>query len=163
LDDESRFDVFIRAPEGTALAESGLLAERIARDIRKLAGVAHTVVTVGSAPGDINGRGPNESSIYVSLVQPERRTEDQQALMARIRKAVLPRYTEGHNLRVQVSPVNIFGGSNADAASIQYVLSGPELDKLADYSTRLLAAVKKLPGVVDVNSTLVLGKPEYVV
>jgi HAE1 family hydrophobic/amphiphilic exporter-1 len=162
FDDESRFDVFIRAPEGASLAETGLFAERIARDIRKLRSVAHTVVTVGSAPGDINGRGANESSIFVALTPPNQRQENQQVVMARIRKEILPRHTKGKNLRVQVSPVNAFGGSNADSAAIQYVLSGPELDKLGDYSQRLLAEVKKMPGVVDANSTLVLGKPEYV-
>ncbi len=163
FDDESRFDVFVRAPEGTSLAETGLVAERIARDIRDMPEVRHTVVTVGSAPGDINGRGPNEASIFVALTPPDQRKDDQQVVMGRIRKQVLPAYVKQRKLHVQVSPVNAFGGSNADAATIQYRLSGPEIDKLAEYSQRLLAAVEKIPGVVDANTTLVLGKPEYLV
>src|SRR6185369_16621053 len=34
------------------------------------------------------------------------------------------------------------------------------LNKLADYSTKIVAALKKVPGAVDVDSNLVVGKPE---
>ncbi|MFJ1288485.1 efflux RND transporter permease subunit, partial [Acinetobacter baumannii] len=34
------------------------------------------------------------------------------------------------------------------------------IDKLADLSKRAIERVKKVPGAVDVDSTLVLGKPE---
>src|SRR5206468_3757739 len=41
-----------------------------------------------------------------------------------------------------------------------FVISGPDLDKLTTYSDRLLAKLKSLPDVVDVDSTLISGKPE---
>jgi HAE1 family hydrophobic/amphiphilic exporter-1 len=39
-------------------------------------------------------------------------------------------------------------------------VSGPDLKKLGEYSQRLTDALNKTPGVVDVDTTLVLGKPE---
>ncbi len=161
-DDESRFEVIIRAPEGSSLAATQITTERIAREIRELDGVAHTVVTVGSPPGDPSGRGPNQSTVYVSLVPPTAREDDQQEVMARVREDVLPRFAD-EQLRVMVSPVNVFGGGGADSAAIQYVLMGPDVEKLASYSERILERVRATPGVVDADSTLVVGKPEYVV
>jgi multidrug efflux pump subunit AcrB len=82
LDDESRFDVSIRAPEGMSLAQTQLVAERMAREIRQIPGVQLTVATVGSPPGDPSGRGPNQASLFVRLVPANRRADDQQASWA---------------------------------------------------------------------------------
>ncbi|MEZ4390024.1 MAG: efflux RND transporter permease subunit [Polyangiales bacterium] len=162
IDDESRFDVVIRAPEGTSLEQTALLSERIARDVRRLPGVAHTVTTSGSPPGDPSGRGPNQANIFVRLVPPTARPLDQMALMERVRREVLPAYANEH-LRVIVAPVNVFGGGAADSAPIQYVLKGPDLQRLAVYAERMLQGVRRIPGVVDADTTLVTGKPELVV
>jgi HAE1 family hydrophobic/amphiphilic exporter-1 len=163
LDDESRFEVNIRAPEGMSLQQTRVISERLARSIRDVSGVHHTVTTIGSAQGDPSGRGSNQSTIYVALVKPDQRRESQQDLMVRIRRDVLSQFGREH-LRMSITPVNAFGGGGAaDSATIQYVLRGHDLDKLADYSTRLLQRVKTIPGVVDADSTLVVGKPEYVV
>ncbi|MBL8605015.1 MAG: efflux RND transporter permease subunit [Myxococcales bacterium] len=162
VDDESRFDVVIRAPEGTSLEQTHIIGERIAADIRRLPGVRHTVTTTGSAPGDPSGRGPNQASIFVLLEPPTARTRDQQTVMGEVRQQVLPRFSAQH-LRVLVAPVNVFGGGSADSAPIQYVLKGPDLDRLGQYADRMLEGVRRIPGVVDADSTLVTGKPELVV
>ena len=162
IDDESRFDVVIRAPEGTSLEQTALLSERIAREVRRLPGVSHTVTTTGSPPGDPSGRGPNQSNIFVRLVPTTQRQDDQMAMMERVRREVLPRFTR-ERLRVLVAPVNVFGGGAADSAPIQYVLKGPDLARLGVYAERMLEGVRRIPGVVDADTTLVTGKPELVV
>ena len=43
---------------------------------------------------------------------------------------------------------------------VQYALSGPDLDKLSQYSQQLLAKLKAMPNVVDADTSLVYGKPE---
>jgi HAE1 family hydrophobic/amphiphilic exporter-1 len=162
LDDESRFDINLRAPEGTSLEQTRLLADRIAREVRQLPGVALTVCTTGSPPGDPSGRGPNQTQIFVRLVEPSQRAEDQQEVMARVRREILPRF-ERERLRILVSPVNVFGGSSADSAAIQYILRGPDLSKLATYAQGMLREVRNIPGVVDPDTSLVVGKPELTV
>ncbi len=57
----------------------------------------------------------------------------------------------------QVAAISGGGFRNAD---IQYVIGGPDLDKLTKYSDALLAKMKTIPDVVDADSTLVTGKPE---
>jgi HAE1 family hydrophobic/amphiphilic exporter-1 len=163
IEDESRFEVQLRAPEGTSLRQTQIITERLARSIRALPGISHTVATVGSAQGDQSGRGSNQASIFVALIPPTERRIDQQGLMGRVREEVLPRFS-ADNLRVAVSPVNAFGGGGAaDSASIQFVLRGPELEKLGQYAEALVREMRNIPMTTDHDSTLVVGKPELVV
>ncbi len=160
VEDESRFEVSIRAPEGTSLAQTQLVGERIAREIRAEAGVLHTLVTIGSAEGDSSGRGPNQATIFVSLTPPPERERTQADLIIAVRENILPHYADEH-LRTIVNQVNAFGGGGADSAAIQFVINGPDIEHLATYSQTMLEQVRALPGIVDADVTLVTGQPAY--
>jgi hydrophobe/amphiphile efflux-1 (HAE1) family protein len=151
--DEAHFEINVRAPEGTSLDATSLAAERIARKVRKLDGVESTLVTIG----DNNQKTPNLARIYVRLVDPDKRKLSQHALMDVARKQVLAR--EPKVLRLDVSEVPMFNSGFA-TATIQYELTGPDLDVLEGYAGRARAELAKLPGAVDVDSTLIAGKPE---
>jgi len=43
---------------------------------------------------------------------------------------------------------------------VQYVLKGPDLDKLAEYSQKIVAKLQQTPGVGDPDVSMVFGKPE---
>ncbi len=160
VEDESRFEVSIRAPEGTSLAQTQLVGERIAREIRDLSGVNHTLVTIGSPAGDSSGRGPNQATIFVSLTPASARELSQAELIIAVRENILPHYADEH-LRTIVNQVNAFGGGGADSAAIQFVINGPDIDRLGTYSAQMLEAVRQLPGIVDADVTLVTGQPAY--
>jgi HAE1 family hydrophobic/amphiphilic exporter-1 len=160
-EDESRFEITVRAPEGTSLAQTQLISERIARRVRALTGVTQTLVTTGSPPGDPSGRGVNQSSIYVLLVPADERNGSQDDFIARVRTEILPGFQRQDDLRTIVGPINAFGGGGAASAPIQYVLSGPDIDKLGDYATQILAEFRNVPGVTDADMTLVTGRPAY--
>ena len=153
IDDESQFQVTVRAPEGSSIATTQTILESMSKRVRALPGVDATVVTVGDDPQ----RTQNLGSIYVRLVPVNKRKIDQFQLMARVRKEILPQY-ERLNLRSQVGPVNAFGsGVNAE---IMFYIGGPDLDQLQKYSDVLLAKMKQMPGVVDPDTNLIVGKPE---
>ncbi len=64
-EDESAFSVSLRGPQGTSLAATQSILERIARDIREqLPGLQNTLVQVGGFGGGAN----NTGSVNVSLV-----------------------------------------------------------------------------------------------
>jgi HAE1 family hydrophobic/amphiphilic exporter-1 len=151
-DDQSQFNVLVRAPEGTSLPATTAVAERVARDIRELPGVQHTLTTDGnSADASVNN-----AAIYVKLTDVDQRTVSQQDLMQRVR-ALLKKYpAEIHSSVELVSTV----GGNQSNAEVQYFIQGPDLDKLAKYSDELLAKMKNIPDVVDADTTLRSGKPE---
>jgi len=154
--DEAQLLVSVRAPEGTSLQATDLIAERIAREVRAQDGVTFTLVTIG----DNDQKTPNLATIYVRLVDPDQREADQVAMMARIRENVLAHQPK--DLRVSVGEVPaITGGGNSNAI-VQYVMSGPDLDQLTKYADATLEKLRKTPGAVDVDSNLVLGKPEIV-
>jgi multidrug efflux pump subunit AcrB len=81
-------------------------------------------------------------------------------MMAKVRKEVVARQPK--ELRVTVGEISAISGGGGSSANVQYVLSGPDLDKLADYTARILEQLRKVPGAVDVDSSLVVGKPEIV-
>ena len=156
--DESQFEVNIRAPEGTTLEQTELIATRIGREIKQLPGVAYTVVLVG----DDARRTANLGKVFVKLIDVRKRQQSQFEIMDQIRKAVLPKFA-AEKLRTSVSQVEAISGGGQSNKEIAFYISGPDLQKLSEYSRRLTAALGNVPGVVDVDTTLVLGKPELAV
>src|SRR5437667_3433639 len=75
-----------------------------------------------------------------------------------IRKQVLPPLSA--NLRTSVQEVAVIGGGGAQAAAIQFVINGPDLNKLEALGRQLVERVKPLRGVVDIDTSLNVGKPE---
>ncbi|MGA9998242.1 MAG: efflux RND transporter permease subunit [Pyrinomonadaceae bacterium] len=153
VDDQSQFEVTVRAPEGYTLAATDTLVERIAADIRKLPGVTDTLVTIGGGQQQT----VNLASIYVKLTSIEERSKNQNQLMLDAR-ALLQNYPK--ELRTSVQQVAAISGGGNRNSDIQYVIGGPDLQKLTDYSQKLLEKMKTIPDVVDVDSSLVVGKPE---
>jgi HAE1 family hydrophobic/amphiphilic exporter-1 len=158
VDDQAQFELNVRAPEGYSLANTSNLAERIAADVRKLSGVTDTLVTIGGGQQEQ----VNVASIYVKLVPIGERKISQQALMVRARNEVLAKYLKQYpgQLRTSVQQVAAISGGGFRNADIQYVIGGPDLDKLTQYSNALLEKMKTIPDVVDADSTLISGKPE---
>ncbi len=152
-DDESQFEVTVRAPEGASLEATQAVAQSIARRVQQLPETVTTVVTVGNDPQ----RTKNLGSVYVKLVPTSKRKTTQEDVMQAVRDRVLPAYAQLH-LRTGVQPVNVFGGGNN--AEIQFWMGGPDLDQIARYSQVLLAKLKTMPGVIDADSNLIVGKPE---
>ncbi len=153
-DDESQFEVNFRAPEGTSLEETGLIGTRIARDIQELRGVVSTLTSVAADAK----RTPNLGSVYVKLTDVDRRAESQQQVMNRVRTEVLTKYAS-LGLRTDVSYVNAFS-AGVKSTEIMYVINGPDLARLAEISAALEKKLAAVPGVVDVDSSLIFGKPE---
>jgi HAE1 family hydrophobic/amphiphilic exporter-1 len=151
--DVAEFDVNVRAPEGTSLAETRLQAERVARDIRAIPGVDHTLLTIGNDSAVTR----NLANIFVHLVDPRYRREDQFAIMERVRNEVVPRQPRG--LRIDVSQTAQIS-SGQSQAQVQYTLTGPDLNQLSLYTGKILERFRKVRGAVDVDSNLIVGNPE---
>jgi len=150
--DDAQFNVSVRAPEGTSVVATRVIGERIAREIKAVEGVSHTLMTIG----DASDASTNLATVFVKLHDPTDRRESQVELMDRVRKQVLSRLPK--ELKASAGPVSDFGGSSAGA--IQYTLSGPDLAQLSRFSDHIVEKLRLAPGAVDVDSSLVVGKPE---
>ncbi|MDQ6787415.1 MAG: efflux RND transporter permease subunit [Acidobacteriota bacterium] len=153
VDDQSQFEISIRAPEGYSLSATSQLFERIAADVRKMDGVTDTLTTIGGGAQQI----VNNGTIYVRLSDVDKRAKTQEQLMVAARE-LLKNYPP--ELRTGVQPVQAFSGGGFRNANVQYLISGPDLKVLEEYSAKLLEKMKTIPDAVDVDSTLISGKPE---
>lgn len=149
-DDQSQFNINIRLPEGSSLAETTRYSETVARRVRDLEGVTHTLNTVGGG----NLGAVNESSIFVKLVDISDRKLSSKDMASQVRDIL-----KDHPSNIFLSSVasSGMGGSMSD---IQYTLQGPDIRKLTDYSEKLLTKAKNIPGLGDIDSSLRSGKPE---
>ncbi|HNR35218.1 MAG TPA: efflux RND transporter permease subunit [Candidatus Hydrogenedentes bacterium] len=154
-EDQSEFQLTVRTPEGTSLEATQVLMGRIARDIRRLEGVNYTVASTA----DTEQRTPNLGTIYVRLADMHLRKFSQMAFMDYLRNNLLPRYA-AENLRVSVEPVAAISGGGR-YQTIQYVIAGPDMKQLAAYGQTVMEKLKEVPGAVDIDSNLIVGKPQY--
>ena len=160
-DDRSEFQVTVRGPEGSGLAATTTILERIATDLRQFPEVLDTLTTVGASAGNGmaammgGGSAPsvNAGSIHVTLRPMEARKASQEEVMVRVRE-VLRRYPSELRTSIQES------GGGGGGMGVQYTVRGPDLARLAEYSETLVSQVRALPIAVDVDSSLVIGKPE---
>jgi hydrophobic/amphiphilic exporter-1 (mainly G- bacteria), HAE1 family len=154
-DDQSEFEVGIRAPEGTSLEATEIIANRIASRVRALPEVSYTLVSVGDDPA----RTQNLATVYVRLTPVDQRRRDQFMLMDDVRQRILPAVGVP-NLRTGVRAVATIGGGGNQNAEIQFTISGPDLKQLEQHARAVMEAAAKEPGVVDLDTSLNVGKPE---
>jgi HAE1 family hydrophobic/amphiphilic exporter-1 len=158
-DDQSEFDVSLRAAEGTSLEATEVTANRVATAIRQLPEVVYTMVTVaGDSAGTLN-----TASIYVRLKPIGERGRDQFVLMDDVRNNILPKVSAA-GLRTTLQAPGIAGGGGGGGGQgqgdVQLVMQGPSLAELERASNALAESAKRIPGLVDVDTSLRVGKPE---
>ncbi|MFO0921034.1 MAG: efflux RND transporter permease subunit [Pirellulales bacterium] len=156
-DDQSEFQVGFITPEGYTLERTNELITEIEGRLSKLPGVVHRFVSIGET-GSGKGQGDvTRGSIYLRIRDLEERKFTQFELMRRARK-ILQDYPD---LRTSVSDVSaIGGGANGDSRIFQISLQGPDIEQLGIYAEKLKSRLRELKGLVDVDSTLSLRKPE---
>jgi hydrophobe/amphiphile efflux-1 (HAE1) family protein len=154
VNDDGRFQVQVRAPEGTSLEETRLIGERIARAVHENSNVRMTLTTIG----EDNSATRNLATVYVALTDPMKREITQNQLMDWARREVVAK--QPPDLRVTVSEVSLFGGGGFSTQRNQYGIRGPDLAKLEQITDEAIKRLKATPGAVDVDSSLIVGKPE---
>src|SRR5690606_26023860 len=71
-------------------------------------------------------------------------------------RAKLSRFAD---LRIRVGNIRAISTGTANY-DLDFVIRGPDLHALNEYSERLRAAAREIPGLVDIDTTLRLNKPE---
>ena len=156
-DDQSELQIGFITPEGYTLERTDEIVREIESRLAELPGVVHRYTSIGQS-GRAKGQGDvTRGSIYLRLVELEDRNFSQFDIMRRTRE-ILSEYPD---LRTSVSDVSALGGGpNGDNRIFQISLQGPDINQLAQYAETLRAKLEALPGMVDVDSTLSMRKPE---
>jgi hydrophobic/amphiphilic exporter-1 (mainly G- bacteria), HAE1 family len=180
-DDQSEYEVTVTTPEGYSLERTATLLNELEARIWKLQGTQHVFTTVGETEGGrvVKGEGDvTHATIYVRITDLEDRESttkargwwdlpghvrqywqgprfDQFAVQQEARK-FLEDYPD---LRVSVNDVSPFQGGRRPQ-TFQVNLAGPDLNTLSEYANQLVAELKKEKGILDLDTTLSLRKPE---
>lgn len=157
-DDQSEFQVSILTPEGYTLERTNTVLTEIEHRLEKLPGVLHSFTVIGENSGGGKGQGDvTRGTIHLRIKELAERRYSQFDVM-KLARGILLEYPE---LRTAVSDVSaIGGGSGQDSRTFQMSLQGPDLEQLAEYSETLVDRLRNIPGLVDVDTTLSLRKPE---
>jgi HAE1 family hydrophobic/amphiphilic exporter-1 len=171
--DEGEFEISITAPEGASLATMDRTLKTLEAELREVHGVVHVLTTVGST-----GLGRiNTATIFVKLDDIQTRTfslgrllretlhgQPQAALQGNYSQRekmtdVRRRLAHYSDLRVSIRNLTSLRGQGAPV-DIDFVLMGPDLGPLARASEELRKRATEIPGLVDLDTTLRLDKPE---
>jgi HAE1 family hydrophobic/amphiphilic exporter-1 len=172
--DEAEFEVNLTAPEGTSLAA---MTEIMASAEKDLMGTPGVRIVLSSTGGGFLG-GVGQGGAYVRIAPHEERTLSftklwnsikagnplrafrgnyvQQDVMQEIRRR-LRKYAP---VRVSVRNAQSFNFGPGGNWDINFVIRGPEIEKLSVYASDLIERSIKQGGFQDLETTLVLDKPE---
>jgi len=154
LNDDAQFELYVETKTGTSLDQTAVIAERAAREIRGMDHVLYTLTTIG----DGNLQQTNVARVYVRLSDPDERLgTSQQNLIDAGRQLLVGKFPD--DVTVAVLQVADFS-AGAKSQQVQYVISGPELSQLETSAKVIAAELAKVPGAVDVSTTLTAPSPE---
>jgi HAE1 family hydrophobic/amphiphilic exporter-1 len=158
-EDESSFQVSVRGPQGTSLAATQSILDRIARDIRdKMPGVRNTVINAGGFGG--GGQG-NSGSVSVNLVPVSERSQSQAQLINMTRNLVKPYSNKDWRINASGSSSIAQGiGLGRGGSGIGYYISGPDMDQLNAYANTLVEKMRQDPTFRDPDNSVDQGTPE---
>jgi hydrophobic/amphiphilic exporter-1 (mainly G- bacteria), HAE1 family len=160
-EDESAYQVSLRMPQGTSLAATQSVLERIARDVREqIPGVEATLVNAGG--GGFGGGSPNAGSVQVRLRPVEDRKFSQTDLIQRTRDMIRKRkYPKDYVITASGgSSIGASLGGGRGGSSLGFFISGPDIQKLDEYSNKLVERIKQDQNFRDADRSLQLSSPE---
>jgi len=139
------FTINIDMPSGTSLAGTEETLEKILNKVKDLSDADYFGVTAGSSDGEVT-----EGGIQCFLKEDRKKTaEENKAVVRNIIKEF-----------AYANPtVNSAGGGNTDAP-YSLVISGHDLSTVEKWADIIMEKVKKVPDLVDVDSSAKKGNPE---
>jgi len=157
-EDESLFQINLRAPQGTSLSATQSILDRIARDVREqLPGVKNTLVLAGFG----RGSGSNNGFVNVSLEPVGNRKKSQADLINQTRGIVKKYSSKDYQVTVSASSSIAQGiGLGRGGSGIGYFISGPDMGKLTEYANKMVEKMKEDPSFRDPDNSVDVGTPE---
>jgi HAE1 family hydrophobic/amphiphilic exporter-1 len=148
-EDQGQFLVRLEAPIDYSVEKADELfrpAEKILREMPEVRAVFYRLGIGGAV---------NRAIIMTSLVPKAERKKTQMDLKKEIRQK-LSRFP---GLKVSAEDFSLVGGGQRQVP-IQYSVRGPDLASIQGYTKKIAGEFAKRPGVVDVDTSLEMGKPE---
>jgi len=148
-EDQGQFIVRLEAPIDYSLEKANELfrpAEQMLRQMPEVRAIYYVLGTGGAV---------NRAMMMTSLIPKSERKKTQEVLKKEIRQKLsrLP------GLKVSAEDFSMIGGGQRQVP-IQYSVRGPDLMAIQAYTKQIADEFAKKPGIVDVDTSLEMGKPE---
>ncbi len=139
--------VSIKTPVGSSLEYTRAKAQQVQAALAEFPEVDYSYATVNSG----GATGKNSVAIYIRLINHKARSRSQQQLQQPIRE----RLNRIAGIEVSVgAPGGMSGGK-----PIQVSIQGADIEELGKLSQTVMQAMRKIPGLVDIDSSLEAAKP----
>ena len=148
-EDQGQFVVRLEAPIDHSIEKVDELFRPAEQIVRKMPEVQAVYFVLG------NGGWINRAMLMTRLVPKAERKKTQMDLKREIRQKL--RQIPG--LKVSAEDFSLIGGGQRQVP-IQYSIRGPDLGALQEYTKKIAGEFSKISGVVDVDTSLEMGKPE---
>lgn len=149
-EDQSRFMVRLKAPIDYSIGKIDSLFAKAEAIVRSTPEVQTCFYSQGLMSGQ-----SNRGLMFVSLKPKSKRDRTQQEIMADVRK----KFRDIVGLEGSAEDVSLIGGG-IRSVPIQYAIRGSDLTEVESYARQIVSEFSKLPGIVDVDTSLEAGKPE---
>lgn len=151
MEDQSEFNIKVKTPLGSTLKGTDTVISQIRAEIEKEPWVLYCFTTIGSD----SGSKVHEGSIYVKMVEKDKRKISQMQAMAIARKRV-------QSFPCSTSIEQVLRGSSGGrrACSLQVDIKGNNLDTVSRIAKELISRLHSCDGFVDVDLSFETNKPE---
>ena len=148
-EDQGQFLVRLEAPIDYSIEKADELfqpAEKILRETPEISAVYYRLGLGGAV---------NRAVMMTRLVPKAERKKSQEQLKKEIRNKL----RKFPGIKVSAEDISLIGGGQRQVP-IQYSIRGRDLAELQTYARQIAGEFSKLPGIVDVDTSLEMGKPE---
>lgn len=152
LEDQSEFNIKVKAPLGSSIYTTDLLLETIRERVAGEPWVDYLFTTIGT---DELQR-VNEGGVYVKMKPKAERELSQADAMTWARE----RLADIKDAKVSVEIVPRFSGGGRKWADLQMEIRGPDLEVLDSVAARVIERMRASEGYVDIDTTYEKNKPE---
>src|SRR5680860_670780 len=140
--------ISLATPPGSSPAFTATIVKQAERVLREFPEVAGTYATINTS----NAPGRNTATIFVQLTARSDRVRSQQALQQLFRERL------SHIAGLQVNHVGTYSAAGR-GKPLQVSVQGQNASELETLSTRVTEVMRRVPGVVDIDSSLKAAMP----
>jgi HAE1 family hydrophobic/amphiphilic exporter-1 len=150
-EDQGQFIIRMQAPVDYSVDQADGMFRRMEGILRQVPEIRTIYYALGTGTTEEISKGV----MFMSLKPKAERKKSQEQIKKEVRKAL----SSIIGLKVSVEDIALIGGGQR-MVPIQYSIRGRNLKELEGYSREVSNQFSRLPGIVDVDTSLEAGKPE---
>ncbi len=147
-EDEGRFMVRLETPLSYSLEKTDSVLQRLEKEMIKVPEIDHFF--------SVSGYDGSNKAIAMVTLTPKAERQRNQTDLQNVVRGLLRELPDVRGTVSRISPLGA-GSRNED---IQFVIQGPEIDKIDRYSGQLMERLQNTRGYVGITRNLEIGKPE---